>query len=212
MKIIQCEQGTDAWRAARAGKVTASRVADITARTKTGYGASRANYMAELIAERLTGTPAEGYTNAAMQWGTEKEPEARAAYSAGLFDDVTCIGFVEHPTIAMAGCSPDGLIGEDGLVEIKAPNTATHIETLLGQAVPSKYITQMQFQMSCTGRAWCDFVSFDPRLPPAMQLFVKRVPRDQAVIAELETAVREFLSELDAKVAALTKLYQREAA
>ena len=212
MKIIQCEQGTDAWRAARAGKVTASRVADITARTKTGYGASRANYMAELIAERLTGTSAEGYTNAAMQWGTEKEPEARAAYSAGLFDDVTCIGFVEHPTIAMAGCSPDSLVGEDGLAEFKCPNTATHIDTLLGQAIPAKYVTQMQFQMGTTGRKWCDFVSYDPRLPESMRLFVKRVHRDDAAIATLNAEVTTFLAELDSKIAALTRLYKQEAA
>jgi len=212
MKIIQCEQGTDAWRAARAGKVTASRVADITARTKTGYGASRANYMAELIAERLTGTPAEGYTNAAMQWGTEKEPEARAAYSAGLFDDVTCIGFVEHPTIAMAGCSPDSLVGEDGLAEFKCPNTATHIDILLGQAIPAKYITQMQFQMACTGRKWCDFCSYDPRLSENMKLFVKRVMRDEAMIASLESEVKQFISELDQKIAALISLYNRKAA
>jgi len=205
-------QGTQEWRQLRCGKATASRVADIVAKTKTGWGASRANYLAELIAERLTGTVAESYTNIAMQWGIDKEPQARAIYEFLGDEQVTQVGFVEHPTIAMAGCSPDGLVGADGLLEIKAPSTATHIDTLLGDVVSSKYITQIQFQMACTGRQWCDFVSFDPRLPEAMQLFVKRVPRNQAVIAELETAVREFLSELDAKVAALTKIYQREAA
>ena len=209
---MSIQQGSPEWRALRVGRVTASRVADIIAKTKSGPSASRANYLAELIAERLTGVPAESYSNGAMQWGTATEPAAREAYAMEVLAAIEEVAFVGHPNIPMAGCSPDGLIGKDGLFEIKCPNTATHIETLLGQSVPAKYITQMQFQMSCTGRAWCDFVSFDPRLPPAMQLFVKRVPRDQAFIAELETAVREFLSELDAKVAALTKIYQREAA
>jgi putative phage-type endonuclease len=200
-------QGSPEWRALRCGRVTASRVADLTAKTKSGWGASRANLMAELIAERLTGVPAEGFTNAAMQWGTATEPEARAAYAFHCDADVQEVAFVPHPTIAMAGCSPDGLVGTDGLLEIKAPNTATHIETILGQSVPSKYITQMMFQMACTGRSFCDFVSYDPRLPPTMQLFVKRIPRDAATIAELEAAVRDFIAELEAKLAALTKIY-----
>lgn len=201
------QQGTDAWLAARVGRVTASRVADVIARTKTGYGASRANYMAELVAERLTGQPADRFTNAAMQWGTEKEPDARAAY-AFLHDvDVVEVGFVEHPRIIMTGASPDGLVGEDGLVEIKAPNTATHIETLLSASVAGKYVTQMHWQMACTGRAWCDFVSYDPRMPADMRLFVKRVHRDDAMVAELEQEVAAFLAELDAKVTALRSRY-----
>ena len=136
-------QGTPEWHAIRLGKVTASRVADVMAKTKTGYGASRANYMAELIAERLTGAPAERYTNAAMQWGTDKEPEARALYEFLTDAAVAQIGFVAHPTISMSGASPDGLVGYDGLVEIKCPNTATHIDTLLGVSGPSKYMLQM---------------------------------------------------------------------
>lgn len=206
------QQGTPEWRALRCGKVTASRVADVVARTKSGWGALRANYMAELIAERLTGVPAEGYTNSAMQWGTDTEPQAREAYAIAALSEIDEVAFVQHPTIPMAGCSPDGLVGVDGLVEFKCPNTATHIDTLLSQSVPSKYATQMQFQMACTGRSWCDYVSFDPRMPTAMQLFVKRVNRDDAMINELESAVRDFLSELDGKVAALTKIYQRDAA
>jgi putative phage-type endonuclease len=206
------EQRSPEWFAARAGKVTASRVAEVVAKTKTGWAASRANYMAELIAERLTGVSAEKFSNAAMQWGTDQEPEARAAYCFYTDADVTEVGFVGHPTIAMSGASPDGLVGAAGLVEIKCPNTATHIDTLIGQIIPAKYVTQMQWQMACTGRAWCDFVSFDPRLPESMTLFVDRVHRDDKLIAELETEVSAFLGELDAKVARLRALYEREAA
>jgi len=205
-------QGSEEWLAIRVGKVTASRVADVIARTKTGWGASRANYMAELIAERLTGEPAEKFTNGAMKWGTENEPDARIAYEFRTDAEVVQVGFIPHPTIPMTGASPDGLVGEDGLVEIKCPNTATHIDTLISQAVPSKYVTQMLWQMACTGRQWCDFVSFDPRMPEHMRLFVKRVHRDDARIAELEKDVSEFLAELDAKVTELTALYDRKAA
>lgn len=204
-------QGSDEWRAARLGRVTASRVADVIAKTKSGYGASRANYMAELVAERLTGTSAERFMNDAMRWGTEKEPEARAAYVFMRDVDVTEVGFVPHPTLAMSGASPDGYVGDDGLLEIKCPITATHIETLIGQVVPDKYAVQMQWQMACTGRQWCDFASFDPRLPHEMRLFVARVQRDAERIAELEREVGLFLAELDAKVATLRRLYEMDA-
>jgi len=200
-------QGSEEWVTIRLGKATASRIADVVAKTKTGWGASRANYAAQLIAERLTGTLAESYTNGAMQWGIDNEADARIAYE--FHSDVTVeqIGFVGHPKITMSGASPDGLVGDDGLLELKSPNTATHIDTLLGQAVPSKYVTQMQWQMACTGRNWCDYVSFDPRLPEAMRLFVKRVPRDDKMIADLENEVRAFLREIDDKVAALKTRY-----
>ncbi len=201
------EQGTPEWHALRCGKVTASRVADIVAKTKTGPSALRANYMAELIAERLSGTVAASYTNAAMQHGTETEPEARNAYSFYKNVDVDLIGFVDHPSIEMCGASPDGLVGNAGLVEIKCPNTATHIETLIGAAVPGKYATQMQWQMACTGRQWCDFVSYDPRLPERMRLFVRRVERDEDRIAELAAEIVKFQGELDGKLAELAKLY-----
>lgn len=200
-------QGSPEWHALRIGKVTASRVSDVIAKTKTGWGASRANYMAELIAERLTGEPAEKYSNAAMAWGTEKEPDARAAYEFFRDAQVSEIAFVDHPVIGMTGASPDGLVGDHGLVEIKCPNTATHLDTLLTQAIPSKYVTQMLWQMACTGRQWCDFVSYDPRLPEAMSLFVKRVDRDDKLIASLEKDVAEFLAELDLKLAQLDTLY-----
>lgn len=205
-------QGSPEWFAARLGKVTASRVSDVIAKTKTGYSASRTNYAAQLVAERLTGTVAESYTNAAMQWGTEKEPEARAAYEFKTDAEVAQIGFADHPKIAMTGASPDGLIGDDGMVEIKCPNTATHIETLLGQSVPGKYVTQMQWQMACTGRRWCDFVSYDPRLPENMRLFIARVDRDDAMIARLEGDVVSFLAEIEKTVTELTRIYDRKRA
>ena len=200
-------QGSAEWFAQRAGKVTASRVADVIAKTKTGWGASRANYAAQLVAERLTGNVEPTFSNAAMQWGTEKEPEAREAYEylTGVFVDQ--VGMIDHPVIPMTGASPDGLIGLDGLIEIKCPNTATHIDTLLSQKVPTKYVTQMAWQMACTGRDWCDFVSFDPRMPANMQLFVQRVPRDDALIAELEREVAAFLAEVVDTVSALSNAY-----
>lgn len=200
------EQKSEEWFKARLGKVTASRVADVLAKTKTGYSASRDNYMAQLVVERMTNTQAESFTNAAMQWGTDQEPFARAAYEVQQNVLVDETGLVDHPTIEMAGASPDGLVGEDGLVEIKCPNTATHIDTLLTQTVPGKYITQMQFQMACTGRQWCDFVSFDPRMPTKAQLFVKRVQRDDDFIKEMESEITKFLAEVTAKVEQLNKL------
>jgi len=200
------EQGTDEWFAVRIGKVTASRVADVLAKTKTGYSTSRENYMAQLVCERLTGQKGESFTNAAMQHGTDTEPLARAAYEALHDVLVDEVGFIPHPTIIMAGASPDGLVSDDGLLEIKCPNTATHIETLLSQTVPGKYNTQMQFQMACTDRSWCDFVSFDNRLPPELQLFVRRVPRDNMYIRLMEDEIVKFLNELDLKIAQLMEI------
>jgi len=204
------DQRSDEWFAARLGKVTASRVADVVARTKTGYGASRANYLAELVAERLTGVKAEGFTNAAIQWGSDQEPEARLAYEFRTDAAIEEVGFIPHPAIEMSGASPDALVGDEGLAEIKCPNTSTHIETLLTGVIPSRYETQMLWQMACTGRAWCDFASFDPRLPEEIRLFVKRFHRDDARIAELEEEVRTFLFELDTTVRRLVKLYGGE--
>jgi putative phage-type endonuclease len=205
------EQRSPEWFAARLGKVTASRVADVVAKTKSGYGASRANYMAELVCERLTGRLGDFYQNAAMVWGTETEPMARSAYEAHSGNLVTETGLVLHSSISDAAASPDGLIDGDGLVEIKCPNTATHIDTLLDEKVPSKYVTQIMWQMACTERKWCDFVSFDPRMPEHMQIFVKRVERDDDMIVELEREVEKFLSELDEKINKLSKLYNKEA-
>lgn len=200
------EQRTEEWFAVRLGKVTASRVADVIAKTKTGYSTSRENYLAQLVCEVLTGKPAESYSNAAMQWGVDQEPLARAAYESYQNVLVDEIGFVVHPTIWASGASPDGLVGELGMVEIKCPNTATHIDTLLTQTVPGKYNTQMQWQMACAGRHWCDFVSFDPRMPTDLQLFVKRVDYDPAYVAMLEKEVMSFLNDLDSKVKQLNEL------
>lgn len=206
------EQGSQEWLQARCGRVTGSRVADLMAKTKSGYGASRANYMAELVAERLTGQPAARYLNDAMRWGTEQEPNARAAYAFVTGSGVQEVGFVAHPSIDGFGASPDGLVGDDGLVEIKCPNTATHIDTLLTKKPQGKYVLQMQAQMACTGRQWCDFVSFDPRMPAEMQMFVCRVDRDEKLIAEMEAEIASFLSELDSTIAALRGQFEKEAA
>ena len=189
------EQRTEEWFAARLGKVTASRVADVLAKIKSGESASRKNYKMELVVQRLTNKVGESFINAAMEWGTEQEPFARMAYEAHTGTFVKEDGFVDHPTIEGFGCSPDGIVGE-GLIEIKCPNTANHIETVLENKAPSKYIPQMQCQMACTGAKWCDFVSFDPRLPEDLQLFVVRVERDQEYIDSMEVEVKQFLSEV----------------
>lgn len=205
--MLDMEQRSEEWIKIRLGKVTASRIADVTAKTKTGWSASRANYMAELLSERLTGEPRDTFTNAAMQWGTDMEPQARRVYEFMEGVEVQEVGFVPHPTISMSGASPDGLVGDLGLVEIKCPNTATHIETLLGAPIDAKYLKQMQWQMACTSREFCDFVSFDPRLPERMQIHIQRVNVDPSFIREMEKEVAEFLAELDAKEAAILAKY-----
>lgn len=205
------EQLSEEWFAARRGKVTASRMSDVTASTRNGWGASRAVYMAELIAERLTGTTTERFQNDAMKWGVEKEPDARNAYV--FFRDVEVLPaeFVEHPAIPDSGASPDGLVGEHGLLEIKCPQTNTHLDTLLSGIPASRYILQMQWQMACTGREWCDFVSFDPRMPAHLQLFVKRIQRNNSDIQMLEKNVNLFLDEMYEKLRALTEKYGKAA-
>ena len=201
------EQGTQEWHEARCGKVTASRIADLMATTKSGPGASRAKYMGELIAERLTGVPRDGFTSAAMQWGTDTEPRARASYSLARLVKVEPAPFVPHPEIEGTGASPDGFVRDEGLIEVKCPETHTHIDTLRAQTVPDKYVKQVQWQLACTGRAWCDFVSYDPRMPDHMRLWIKRVDRDERAIGKITEAVREFLAELDATVAELRTAY-----
>ena len=200
------DQGTDDWFAARLGKVTASRIADVVAKTKTGVSASRGNYMAQLIVERMTGKPTESYSNTAMQWGTSTEPLARAAYEMTTDLMVDEVGFVEHESLSMCGASPDGLVGDNGLIEIKCPNTATHIETLINGTIDNRYMLQMQWQMACTDREWCDFVSFDPRMPEALQLKIIRVNMNEMLIAELENQVEQFLNEVQEKVEFLNNL------
>jgi putative phage-type endonuclease len=202
------EQGSEAWFAMRLGCATASRIVDIMAKTKTGPSASRVGYAAQLVAERLTGNVEPSFSNAAMAWGTATEPHARNAYSFRQDVDVAQVGFIPHPTIMHSGASPDGMIGDDGMLEIKCPNTATHVDTLLRGTVPAKYVVQMQWQLACTGRAYCDFASYDPRLPETMRLFVRRVPRDAEHIATLEAGVAEFLAEIAATIDALRNRYE----
>lgn len=196
-----------AWKLARVGKVTASRVADLLATTKTGWGASRAAYATTLIVERLTGLPAPSFETPEMRWGRETEPQARAIYQFDRDVEVVEVGFVPHPTIENAGASPDGLIGEEGLLEIKAPSSHHHLEILLTGTIPSRYMQQMYFQGACTGRKWADFMSFDPRMPENLQCFVKRVVFDPSVTLAMENDVRKFLAEIDDKLARLKGSY-----
>ena len=202
------EQGSDAWKNMRCGRVTASRITDVTAKIKTGESADRRNYRAQIVTEILTGEPAaDGFTNEAMRWGTEQEPFARAAYEVLTGCMVDQVGMVLHPTIARAAASPDGLVGDDGLVEIKCPNTATHLDYLLAGVVPAKYQPQMLWQMACCERDWCDFVSFDPRLPDHLQLFVKRFHRDDVRIDAITSEVESFLREVDQMLAKLEAIH-----
>lgn len=201
------EQRSPEWFEARRGKVTSSRIADVMAKGRGSQpSATRANYMAQLVAERLTGNVEESYTNTAMQWGADTEPQARLAYELGRNVSIAEVGFVDHPTIPMSGASPDGLILDHGLVEIKCPNTATHIATLRGASIDGKYIKQMQWQMACTARAWCDFISYDPRLPLALEMFVCRIERDDDMIREIEAEVLSFHADLDAMLEDLHRL------
>ncbi len=197
--VIVVEQGSDDWFEARLGRATASRFKDVMLKIRSGEAAGRKNYRFELVAERLTGERQEGFTTAAMQWGTETEPVARLKYELSTGNDVEETGFFAHPEL-MAGASPDGLIGDDGILEIKCPNTATHIETLRKRNVPSTYYWQVQGQLWITGRKWCDFVSFDPRLLENAQYFSVRVERNEQHIRELESEVREFLNEVEQEI------------
>jgi putative phage-type endonuclease len=207
------EQGTAEWHALRCGKVTASRVADIIRKTKSGTSATRERYMGELIAERLTGNvDTSGFKSADMERGNIVEADAASAFE--FFRDVTLdrVAFVNHPTVGMSGASPDRLLGSSGLVEIKCPATHTHVATLLSEKIPADYLTQMHWQMACTEREFCEFVSFDPHLPAEMQMWTKRIERDDARIAELEVAVTEFIAELDDRIGRLTERFLKAAA
>lgn len=197
MKILDFPQGSEEWLSSRAGKVTASRIADVMAKIKSGEAADRRDYRAQIVAEILTGKPQDGgFLNAEMQWGIDQEPFARAAYEVTSDVMVDQVGLVLHPKIDRAAASPDGLVGE-GLVEIKCPKTATHLQYLIDGVAPKKYQPQMLWQMACAERAWCDFVSFDPRLPEQHRLFVVRFQRDDEKIKEMETEVVRFLQEVD---------------
>jgi len=197
---VAVQQGTAEWHQLRLGKVTASRVADILAKTKTGPSASRQNYLIELALQRTTGIIQESYSNAAMEWGTQTEPQARVAYEVNTNNFVDQVAFVDHPSIAWFGCSPDGLVSDRGLVEIKCRNSAGHWETIKLNEIPKKYWIQMQAQLTCTGREWNDYVSFDPRMPERSQLYIKRVFRDEEFIKEMEFEVKNFLAEVEIEV------------
>ena len=189
------EQRSEEWFQARLGKVTASRVADVLAKIKSGESASRRNYKIQLVSERLTGEKQETYVNQAMQDGIDREFYAREKY-VQQFGEVEEVGFIQHPTLE-AGASPDGLVGTDGIIEIKCPMGSTHTETLMTQDIPSKYVPQVQFQLLVTGRKWCDFVSYNPMFPEHLQVFVKRIEADPVYQQELEVEVKQFLKEVD---------------
>ena len=197
---VAVQQGTPEWHQLRLGKVTASRVADILAKTKTGPSASRQNYLIELALQRTTGIIQESYSNAAMEWGTQTEPQARVAYEVNTNNFVDQLAFVDHPSIDWFGCSPDGLVSDRGLLEIKCRHSASHWETIKLDEIPKKYWIQMQAQLACTGREWNDYVSFDPRMPERSQLYIKRVFRDEEFISEMESEIKNFLLEVETEV------------
>ena len=195
---INVEQGSDEWKQARLGHVTASNMAEVMSKGKgTGEAVGRYKYKVRLVAERLTMTAGESYTNAAMQWGIEQEQFACIAYEAQKETFVDKIGFVLHPEIKWLGVSPDRIVGQDGLIEVKCPNTTTHLDYLFDNKVPAEYYKQIQCQLWVTGRQWCDFVSYDPRLPKRNQLLIVRTERDEKLIAEMKTETEKFLAEVE---------------
>jgi putative phage-type endonuclease len=203
------EQGSEAWKLLKVGKVSASRMADLLAKTKSGASASRAKYMAQLLCERMTGQPTEFFTTVAMQRGTEIEPIARAAYEAENLTSVEQVAWVEHPTIPMAGCSPDGLVGEHGLIEIKCKEIHNHLDSILNDRIDPDHQAQMMWQMCVTGRQWCDYVCFDDRAPEGLQLFVKRLHRDEEKIKQMEDEVRTFLKDLESMIQKLNEIKEK---
>lgn len=204
-------QGSPEWRQMRCGKVTASRISDVMAQ---GQGKSRASYARQLVAERLTGVPTEGFKSASMERGNEAEASAREAYEYHTGTFVDQVAFIDHPTIDMSGASPDGLVGADGGVEIKCPDSTTHIDTLQGKSIDGGYLKQIHWNMACTGRKWWDYISYDPRMKdPAMRLFIKRVHRDEAMIEAIESAVKDFLVDVRGTVGQIRNQYvNRDAA
>lgn len=195
---INLEQGSEEWKQARLGHVTASNMAEVMSKGKgTAEAVGRYKYKVRLVAERLTMTAGESYTNAAMQWGIEQEQFACIAYEAQKETFVDKIGFVLHPDIKWLGVSPDRIVGNEGLIEVKCPNTTTHLDYLFEGKVPAEYYKQIQCQLWVTGRQWCDFVSYDPRLPKRNQLLIVRTERDEKLIAEMKTETEKFLAEVE---------------
>jgi hypothetical protein len=215
MKIEHCAQGTQDWFDARNGRVTASRIKDVTAylkQTKAEVEAGirreaqkRIDYRTEIIAETLLGEALPHFVSDAMKWGIEQEALAATEYEIESPEDVSGVGFVYHPSIERAGASPDRLVGKDGLLEVKCPNTTTHIEWILAGVVPEEHRPQMYFQIQCCERQWCDFLSFDSRLPKRYQKFIRRLHADEAIQESIDAEVLKFLAEVDATVAALDK-------
>ena len=202
---MSAAQGTEEWAKERAGCATASRFSDVMAKIKVGEAVVRSKYRMQLVTERLTGIPVVTYQNAIMLRGIETEPEARMAYEAERGVIVEEVGFVRHPAIPSCGASPDGLVGDDGMVEVKCPESTTHLTWMEADRFPPEHVAQIQGQMAVCSRRWVDFVSYDPRFPPGLQLFVVRVKRDEAYIKDLETEVRMFLAGVDAMVERLLK-------
>lgn len=203
-------QGSDQWLLARCGSLGASKVRDAFATLKKGERAKASeDLMYEIAAERITRIPARRVN--ALQWGSDHEAEARQAYSFLTNAPVAEVGLIPHPTIANAHASPDALVGEDGGLEVKCPTSATHLRTLLGDDVPEEHLPQIYWSMACTGRAWWDFMSFDPRFPEGMQFFIRRVERHQKIIESMEANARAFLAELEDKLKALEERYPVEA-
>ena len=204
------EQGTPEWHQMRLGKVSASRMAELLAKTKTGaFAASRAKYMAQLLCERMTGEPTEFFTSQAMQRGVDVEPVARAAYEAENLTSVEQVAWVEHPTIPFSGCSPDGFVGEHGLIEIKCKEIHNHLDSILNDKIDPDHQAQMMWQMACTGRQWCDYVCFDDRAPEGLQLFVKRLERNDELIQKMEDEVRTFLKDLESMIQKLNEIKEK---
>ena len=201
------QQGSQEWKQARCGSIGASDAPRVVRRTKSGYSADRDSLMASKVIERLTGVPVELFKTAAMIQGTEREPQARMLYELIKGVEVEEVGLVPHPLIAGAHASPDGYVGGAGLIEIKSPQPAAHLDTLLGEQISEAHLVQMQWQMACTGRQWCDFVSFNPDFPAGMGLWIKRVPRDPRLIGELESEIKQFIRELEQKVERLSRRY-----
>jgi hypothetical protein len=210
MRIVECIQGTDEWKQARCGRITASRIADVLSYLKKGgESAARRDYRVELMAERLTGKWEEKFVTPEMRWGTDQEKYARAAYTVETGRFLDEVGFVLHPKFDFAGCSPDGL-WEGGGIQIKCPKTTTHIGYMLAGVVPEDYVPQMLWEMRCSDRQWLDFVSFDPRMPEDLQLFIVRLERDDAKISEMEAEVIRFEAEINFQIESLKELCTRQ--
>lgn len=206
MRVVKCQQGSAEWLEYRRGRITASRIADVIDRLKKGgEGASRRNYRTEIIAERLSGRSEEHYVSPEMDWGSEYEAHARAAYEIANDVMADTVGFILHPTLDYSGASPDSLIGDDGGLEVKCPKTTTHIKWMQAGVVPEEHQAQCLWNMACAERLWWDFVSYDPRLPDGLKIFIVRMERDGTRIADIEAEVIQFNQEVEFAVAQLRK-------